>query len=86
MVTNSETINSNRCTVSRPLFRIVLQVAAAAARELARTGWSEARSFIDDKSSGVLIENFQQAVDAHERQLIDEQEITRSRPVDRPID
>ena len=45
---------------------------------------ADARSFVDDKSSSVLIENLQQAVDVHEGQLIDRQEIARSRPVHRP--
>ena len=63
---------------------IVFEMSAFAARKFSQTGGQKIISFVEQERAGVLVENFQQAVHVHEREIVHGQKVARARRMGGP--
>src|SRR5262249_18807775 len=66
------------------LMRVVLQVPAAAPAESGQSSRSKMIPLVEQKCARGLVEDFQQAVDVHEGDIVDRQEVSGAWRVGRP--
>ena len=73
---------SDRCHAT--IVRVVVEMSAAASGEFPDAGGLKMISFIQQIQAGAFVEDFQQPVHVHEREIVYRQKITRARRVRGP--